>query len=65
MITLRATVKEKMRDFEEDRIIVLEGDRVLDGNHHLVAALQLGRPVLCIDLEEDLEPEPDDEMEGP
>lgn len=61
----RALVKEKMRDFEDDRIIVVAGDCVMDGNHHLVAALHLGRPVFVIDLEEDLEAEPDADMDGP
>lgn len=61
----RAIVKEKMRDFEEGRIIVIEGDKVLDGNHHLVAALQLGRPVLVIDMDDALEDEPDEHDCGP
>lgn len=44
-------VKEKMKAFEADRVIVLDGDRVIDGNHHVLAAYRHGRPVKAIDLE--------------
>lgn len=52
-----AIVEGKVKDFDEDRIIVLMGKVVLDGNHHLVAAERLGKSVRFIDLEESLEKE--------
>jgi len=52
-------VRWKMAHFDEERVIVLEGNRVIDGNHHLVAAHRSGRPVRTIDLAEiDCDPSP-------
>ena len=39
--------------FNEDRVIVVSGQTVIDGYHHVVAAHQLGKDVRLIDLEED------------
>lgn len=43
-------VKDKVQDFDADRIIVLCEQRVIDGNHHVAAAFQSGRGVRSIDL---------------
>lgn len=42
--------KKKMKNFDPDRVIVVHGDRVIDGNHQVVAAHRLGRVVQAIDL---------------
>lgn len=43
-------VREKMRSFDQDRIVVLNELRAIDGNHHLIAAFLSRQPVLFIDL---------------
>lgn len=43
-------VAEKIKDFDDSRIIVLELDEIIDGNHHLIAAIKLDKPVRYIDL---------------
>lgn len=52
----------KVKEFEEDRVIVIMGNVVIDGNHHLVAAHLSGRDVTAIDLNE---PVNEPEMDGP
>lgn len=47
----RELVEWKMANFDEDRVLVVSGLRVLDGQHHLVAAHRLGRAVTLLDLE--------------
>ncbi|WP_411839872.1 hypothetical protein [Paracoccus sp. ME4] len=47
----RDLVACKMADFDEDRILVVKGMIVLDGQHHLVAAHRLGREVTVLDLD--------------
>lgn len=46
----RQLVDRYARDYDHDRIIVLEGDTVIDGNHHLIAAILANQPVRYIDL---------------
>ncbi|MCE6973403.1 hypothetical protein, partial [Cereibacter sphaeroides] len=57
----RELVKQKVADFDRDRILICRGTRLIDGNHHLVAAHRLGEPVWIIDLDE---PDPDAELEA-
>lgn len=48
-------VEEMVEDelgFDDERIIVLKGNRVIDRNHHLVAAVKLARDVQAIDLDQ-------------
>lgn len=47
----RELVGWKMANFDEDRVLVVNGLCVLDGQHHLVAAHRLGREVTVLDLE--------------
>ena len=47
----RRIVAKKKKSFDEERVVVLSGTAVLDGQHHVVAAAQLGKPVRFIDLE--------------
>ena len=46
----RALVESKARDFDDDRIIVISGYTVIDGQHHVVAAHKAGRDVVALDL---------------
>lgn len=48
----RALVRDKATNYDESRIIVVCHDAVLDGNHHLVAAIRANRPVRYVDLAE-------------
>lgn len=45
-------VEEKRRNFDAQRVILLRGDVVIDGHHHVMAAILEGRSVTAIDLEE-------------
>jgi hypothetical protein len=47
----KAIVADKVTNFNEDRIVVINGLIVVDGNHHLVAAKQLDRSIKVIDLD--------------
>ncbi len=47
----REIVAEKKSAFDADRIVVMSGSIVLDGNHHVMAAHQLGESFQAIDLE--------------
>ena len=51
-------VTELATNFDEERVIVIRGNRLIDGNHHLVAAHKLGRPVQVIDLDCVMESDP-------
>lgn len=44
-------IAQKAASFDEDRILVCEGNLLVDGNHHLCAAAQIGKPIHYIDLE--------------
>lgn len=43
-------VAGKVKSFENDRIIVLEGEYLIDGFHHLIAAIKANMPIRYIDL---------------
>lgn len=45
-------VAQKVKDFDPDRIIVIEDDTIVDGNHQLVAAIMADHPVLYVNLSE-------------
>jgi hypothetical protein len=47
----KSIVADKVDNFDEDRIVVLNRHIVVDGNHHIIAAAQLGRSIKVIDLE--------------
>lgn len=46
-------VKDKMANYDASRIIVVCNDAVVDGNHHIIAAIMAKQPVRDIDLAED------------
>lgn len=48
----KAIVKDKIANFDPSRIVVLDGNKVIDGNHHLMAALAKKQNILYIDLAE-------------
>lgn len=52
-----ALIDMKVASFDETRVVVLHGLRVIDGNHHLAAAQQAGKDLKCIDLADVIEPE--------
>ena len=43
-------VAKKTKSFDANRIVVLSGDYVIDGNHHVIAAIIGKRTILYIDL---------------
>lgn len=47
----RELVAWKTANFDEDRVLVVKGLTLLDGQHHLVAAHRLGREVTVLDLD--------------
>jgi hypothetical protein len=53
----RDFIEALANDFDRERIIVLDGMRAIDGNHHLAAAHLSGGQVRYIDLSE-VPPEP-------
>ena len=46
----KSIVKDKMRNFDADRIVVIAGTTLVDGNHHVVAAILSGKPIKYINL---------------
>jgi hypothetical protein len=46
----RQLVAAKAAKFQSDRIVVLDGNQIIDGNHHIVAAIKAGQPIKYIDL---------------
>lgn len=57
-------VRAKMQDFDADRIIAVCQGRVIDGNHHVVAAWQAGRDLRAIDLAVPRVPEAELDLAG-
>ena len=59
-----ALVQEKTQDFDTDRIVILDGKppsmTIIDGNHHVVAAILAGQEIKAINLSDD-EPDPSPE----
>ena len=43
-------VADKKKKFDESRIVVIDGTTVIDGNHHIIAAIELNKPFLHINL---------------
>lgn len=57
----KSLVRSKAKNFEESRIIVVSGTDLIDGFHHVIAARELGREVLFLDLaQEDPENDPEE-----
>ncbi len=48
----RKVVAGKVKNFDNDRILVLSGGDMIDGHHHLMAAIKTGKPISYIDLDE-------------
>lgn len=48
----KALVREKAKNFDHGRIIVVADDMVVDGNHHLVAAIMAKQPIRYVDVVE-------------
>lgn len=45
-------VADKIAKYDEERIVVLSGDTIIDGNHHVIAGILGGKPILYVDLAE-------------
>ncbi len=43
-------VKQKMRLYDKDRVVIVAGTTLLDGYHHVVASVLLGKPIKYINL---------------
>ena len=43
---------DKIKHWDANRIVVLMNNTLLDGNHHLVAGINAGKPIKYIDLAE-------------
>lgn len=43
-------IEYKKRRFDNHRVLVSSGDLLLDGYHHAVAAIQLGKPINYVDV---------------
>jgi len=50
--TQRDIVKRKIEHFDHERIVVLYGKEVIDGNHHIIAAIRAKKSIRYIDLSE-------------
>ena len=48
-------IKDKMKHFDADRVIVTTSGSVVDGNHHTIAAIKLNKPIKYIDLQKAIE----------
>lgn len=46
-------VKSKAKNFDHNRIVVIANNTVIDGNHHLIAAIASNNPVNYIDIYEE------------
>lgn len=46
----KTRVREKMKNFDPNRIVVLDGRKVLDGNHQVVAAILSDNEMKYIDI---------------
>jgi len=51
-------VRRLTEGFDEDRVVILRGETMVDGNHHLMAAILIGKPVRFIDLDDATAPAP-------
>ena len=50
-------VKDKMKKFDKNRIVVIENKTVLDGNHHVIAAILSNNSIKYVDLMDTVEKE--------
>lgn len=48
----KAIVNKKVKAFDHNRVVVLDGGAIVDGNHHVIAAIILDKPILYVDLGE-------------
>jgi hypothetical protein len=48
-------VKDKMKHFDSERVIVTSNNKVIDGNHHLVAAIKSNKPINYVNLQKPIE----------
>ncbi|RYF09433.1 MAG: hypothetical protein EOO77_23835 [Oxalobacteraceae bacterium] len=48
----KAIVAKKAKAYDRERIVVLDGIDIIDGNHHVIAAILTNNPVLYVDLTE-------------
>ena len=48
-------VKDKMKNFDANRVIITTSGSVVDGNHHTIAAIELDKPIKYIDLRKPIE----------
>lgn len=46
----REVVSNKVSNFDENRIVVLDGNEIVDGNHHVLAAVRTERPIKYLNL---------------
>jgi len=51
----KALIKNKSKNYDPNRIIVLSGNTVIDGNHHVIASILNNKPLKYIDLSEPLD----------
>lgn len=47
----QSIVQYKIENFDPNRIVVVSGDHLIDGNHHVMAAISLGKPIYYIDVQ--------------
>lgn len=45
-------VADKIAEYDEERIVVLCDNTIVDGNHHVIAGILSGKPILYVDLSE-------------
>lgn len=46
----KAIVARKAKSYDTNRVVVLDGTEIIDGNHHVIAAILTGNPILYVDL---------------
>ena len=56
----RKIVKEKIKNFDDERVIVASNRTLLDGYHHLIAAIQLNKPISYIDIQQPIQTKQED-----
>jgi len=50
-------VKDKIKNYDKNRITVIANETVIDGNHHLIAAILSNNPAKYIDIYDEPESE--------
>lgn len=46
-------VQDKIKNFDNNRIVVIANKTLIDGNHHVIAAIKLNKPARYIDIYEE------------